>query len=302
MTTTGKPVRRRPRGLPASYVGMWLLLLSLSILYLTGVALKPELMAEILPPVRVVQPESNEGQRSAARAVAEADALRQDLEQSRAELAALRTELASRTASEQSATGEARATQPVEKLDPAPPAPAAAASKPAAPQRSTDRTKAARQAALAEPKPEVKPAQAAAAYLQPGRILNGQPAVEPAQVTTGSIGSPATVAAAAPPPPQFGPATVKPARPEPSVPQGVQLASGPSLDALRLSWVLLTERHGASLKGLQPRYVTGNETGGKAYDLIAGPIASAEDAERVCAALRAKKVACAVSPFSGNAL
>src|SRR5690606_7785179 len=110
--------------------------------------------------------------------------------------------------------------------------------------------------------------------------------------TTGSIATSAAAAAAAAAVPAFGPATVKPAKPEPTGAQGVQLASGPSLDALRLSWVLLTERHGASLKGLQPRYVTGNEAGGKAYDLVAGPIASAEDAERICAGLRAKKVSC----------
>lgn len=294
MASLPKPTPRRPRGLPKPYVGMWLLLLVLSVSYLAGVALKPELMAEILPPTRITDPEDNEGQRSSARALADADALRQELERSRTELATARAELAARASPPASAAEPAPATaaparpEPTSKPEP----------KTAAAQRAVDKVKAARQAAT-DAKSETKTAQAATAapFMQPGRVINSQPPAEAVQITTGSIASPATPAAV----PAFG-TTVKPARPEPGGPHAVQLASGPSLDALRLSWVLLTERHGGSLKGLEPRYVTGNDPGGQAFDLMAGPLPSAEKAAEVCAALKAKKVACAVGPFSGNAL
>jgi len=291
----------RPRGLPASYVGMWLLLLSLSIAYLAGVALKPELLAEILPPTRIGAPESNEGQRSSAR-LAEVDTLRQALERSDTELAAARIASENKPAPEPTvAVAEAgRIESP-----PAPPKSTAA--------QKADKGKAA--AKQAAPHAETKSVQAAAAAMAvasgPSKIVNGQPA-DTASITTGSIPLPGTVMAPPSPPPAapaatapvpaFGPAVVTPAKQVPSAPHGVQLASGPSLDALRLSWVLLTERHGASLKGLEPRYVSGGDASGPSFDLIAGPLQSADDAARVCSALKAKKVACAVSPYTGNAL
>jgi hypothetical protein len=83
-------------------------------------------------------------------------------------------------------------------------------------------------------------------------------------------------------------------------PAAVELSSGPSLDALRLNWSLLADQNGAALKNLEPRYTNAGE--GQPYQLVAGPIDTPEEAARVCAQLKAKRVACRVTGFGGNAL
>jgi hypothetical protein len=157
---------------------------------------------------------------------------------------------------------------------------------------------------------EAAPAEPAAAVQQPSRvvfefptatgpklvILNSPPT---SPITTGSL--PAPPAPPAPPaqPIDFGPATVTPAPP----PVALQLGSGASLDALQLNWSLLSEQHHSVLKDLEPRYQAVSGAGdGVTYQLMAGPIATAAEAKRVCALLRAKKVACGVGPFGGEAL
>ncbi len=130
-------------------------------------------------------------------------------------------------------------------------------------------------AALAKPKPAPKPI-----------------AKAPAKITTGSIGRAATK------PITFGPAVVTRA----TRPIGVRIATGPSVDSLRLSWNALADRHGASLKRLQPRYVTGIDATGLTYDLIAGPFNTANEASQVCARLHANGARCALGEFTGNAL
>lgn len=81
----------------------------------------------------------------------------------------------------------------------------------------------------------------------------------------------------------------------------VQLASGPSIDAVRLSWQLLLETHKATLGSLEPRIV---ETPGNpsSFRLIAGPLASEKDADRLCERLRQRRTTCSVQGFSGEPL
>lgn len=97
----------------------------------------------------------------------------------------------------------------------------------------------------------------------------------------------------------FGPATVTPA----SEAYAIHLDAGPSLEALRLRWSVLHERHRSALGDLEPRYIAGGSPTAPSYELLAGPIASLEEASRICALLRAKAVACSVGvPFEGEAL
>ena len=79
----------------------------------------------------------------------------------------------------------------------------------------------------------------------------------------------------------------------------ILLARGPSVDALRLSWSLLNERHKGTLGALEPRVVQA-EPG--LYQLIAGPIASPADAAKVCVNLRARGVTCQAAEFKGEGL
>ena len=124
---------------------------------------------------------------------------------------------------------------------------------------------------------------------KPAPIKNPQSDIE-----TGSVGKTAAApvgdAATAPP--------VKPA----AKPVGVYLSSGATLDSLRLNWSVLTDRNGASLKGLQPRYTKSGDTTAPKYDLLAGPVKSRTEAERVCQELVAQDVTCKVTIFGGNAL
>lgn len=83
---------------------------------------------------------------------------------------------------------------------------------------------------------------------------------------------------------------------------GVQISSGASVDSLRLSWSLLADRHSDALRNLEARYVARGDVDSPTYDLIAGPIKSKSDAQRVCKALAAKNVPCKVGDFLGEAL
>lgn len=80
----------------------------------------------------------------------------------------------------------------------------------------------------------------------------------------------------------------------------VQLGAGPSLQGLRQSWSQLVEKHGA-LAGLQPRVVAPRAEGGS-YRLLAGPIASKADADRVCTDLGVGRNGCFATNYIGGPL
>jgi hypothetical protein len=78
----------------------------------------------------------------------------------------------------------------------------------------------------------------------------------------------------------------------------VQLGAGPSLQALRQSWGQLAERHAGALAALQPRVVAPRAEGG-AYRLLAGPVPTKADAERICSELRVGPKGCFATPYAG---
>jgi hypothetical protein len=81
----------------------------------------------------------------------------------------------------------------------------------------------------------------------------------------------------------------------------VLLATGPSLDSLRLSWQILNDRHGASMKTLQPRYVVSGKPEERTYGLVAGPLETVADAKSMCKTMTDNGIACEVSQYRGNA-
>jgi hypothetical protein len=123
----------------------------------------------------------------------------------------------------------------------------------------------------------------------PGTAPNAEAITEPPKIETGSIRT-------APPVIAFGEAEVIPAQQA----FAVQIAAGPSLDALRLSWNILAERHGA-LAVLQPRFIAPRAQGGS-YRLLAGPLPSKADADRICAAMGVGKQGCFSTPNLGDPL
>jgi hypothetical protein len=118
---------------------------------------------------------------------------------------------------------------------------------------------------------------------------------------TGSVAQPAAGTIT------FGPPIVTPAVTQQAAPGtgnliGVQIATGPSVDSLRLSWTLLKERHGSGFQSLEPRYTTDMSGAEQTYDLVVGPVASIDEARRLCQELSVKATPCTVSRFTGDAL
>ncbi len=158
-----------------------------------------------------------------------------------------------------------------------------------------------------------------AASPQKPRLVNGDGSglnLDTAALETGSVATAAKPAAKAAaktaakqePKPQEQPAAADPVdfskvvvKPE-AKSVGVQISSGASVDSLRLSWSLLSDRHSEALKNLEPRFVARGEADAPTFDLIAGPIKSRSDAQKVCKALAAKNVPCKISDFLGEAL
>ena len=138
-------------------------------------------------------------------------------------------------------------------------------------------------AAPAQPAPK-KQAVAKAPDVVPTAVASAAP--KPAAVQAIETGSIEQKKAAAP---------VKPA------PVGVLLATGPSVDALRLSWSIINDRHGAAVKDLHPRYVVSGKPDERTYGLVAGPLETIADAKAMCKTMTENGVACEVSQYRGNA-
>jgi hypothetical protein len=83
---------------------------------------------------------------------------------------------------------------------------------------------------------------------------------------------------------------------------GVLLATGPSIDSLRLNWSILTDRYADAVRNLQPRYLVKGKAGNRTYRLVAGPVASTAEANSLCKDMETRGMPCEVSVFAGNAL
>jgi len=123
------------------------------------------------------------------------------------------------------------------------------------------------------------------AAVPPGKVSRPPP---PETIETGSLGAKDEIV--------FGEAVVTPAGGKDFA---VQLAAGPSLQVLRQSWGQLVERHGSSLASLQPRIIAPRSDGG-IYRLVAGPVPTKADADRICAELGRGPKACFVTAYGGS--
>ena len=157
-------------------------------------------------------------------------------------------------------------------------------------------------AALAPAAAALAPAAAApAAILTPPTPGNAAEALAP-KFETGSVQN----LGATPSPTATGPTATGPTATGPTAtgtkPVGIYIGSGPSVDSLRLSWSLLSDRNAEALKPLEPRYTTGIDANGLNYGLVAGPLRSTAEAQKLCKDLAAKAVTCRVGEFTGEAL
>jgi hypothetical protein len=83
----------------------------------------------------------------------------------------------------------------------------------------------------------------------------------------------------------------------------IDLGGGASLETLRALWTSLRTNHGPLLAGLQPLIAQHpKQPSGVTYRLVAGPLANAEEAARLCARFPASRTGCHPTKFSGAQL
>lgn len=124
-----------------------------------------------------------------------------------------------------------------------------------------------------------------------------EPAPEVSQITTGSV--PGDTSDARPAKPA---AATLPKAPVVKGPVGIELANADSVEALRLNWTVINDQNGATLSHLSPRYKLSTDANAQPLTLVAGPISTAEEAVRICAALKTRGVKCKVGGFGGERL
>jgi len=276
---------------------IWAGLASLSLAYLGVLAVEPALVAKYLGArASSAQQQVSEAQRAANDALAEVRTLRTNLERVNKELTVLKSEVSSQSERDRDAMERIAALE----APPPPPPPAAKGAKAAAakPPHADPAV-----VAVTVPSPSQKPA-AAPAPKKPAAVVTPTAAAPAAGTRNPSLETGSVASAAAPVEVTFGPPTVTPAAttPPPASTLGVQVATGPSVDSLRLSWTLISERHGASLSALQPRYTVGANEQGVAYNLLVGPVNTLAEARQICQELAAKATPCAPAQFRGDAL
>lgn len=308
VATSRRPTTRRP--MSWLYLSLWLFAATMALGYLATLMGRPaELQAARTKPVASAASVAA-AKAEAARLTVENQDLRkalataeQDLVKTKSAVAAQQEReaaLAARVAAleQQGAAPAGKAAEPEAATQTpvaAAPAPKAASLARAAEARAQRTTAQPPSAALRASEPATVATAMAPVVARPNLInARATPATTP--IATGSI---------AQAPITFGPATVTPAVASTgtaaTAPAAINLGAGPSLDALRLSWSLLNERHSTVLKSYTPRYAApAGDT--QAYQLMAGPIASTQEAQRVCEQLKARRVACTVASFGGEGL
>ena len=265
------PARRRG-GLPPLYVAVWVVLSSMALTFLGMQWVRPDLAESLSQNVAAAvgsEARSGTGHSSDERARAEIIELRRSLDALNRELNAVRHQLVAREERDQALAARLagiEARQLVEKSAPLTTA-------------SIDRIP-------ADPAPQ--PRGSSAPPIDPQAVAEAPDRRERGRDDRVAAAPDAAAQAKAPP--------------EPTGPRGVQIATGPSVDALRISWMLLAQRHGEILQRFEPRFVQSTSGSGPAYRLIAGPIDNTASANKVCSELRARRVTCGVSAFSGEPL
>ncbi len=272
--------QRKRGGLPRHYVALWVVLSSMALTYLVTLSVRPDLAEGFGDQVATlvgIEPRANDaGAREAQDEQTRADieALRSALDAVQREAAALRAKSAASEEQRQDLAARLAAVEGQRTAEQGLPIATASVN------RGPLDGPATRPDAL------------------PGRAVDGHVVDVPREAELPERKPPTRESDRV----TFGAPQVKPAATAPESPRGVQIATGPSVDALRLSWMLLSERHKEVLRNYEARFVPA--TGGKAptYRLIAGPIESTSAANRVCGELRARRVTCGVSAFGGEPL
>jgi len=291
-TTLSRP---RPRALFGAYLLMWAVVGISALAYIVLLLARPDLVTLEPVPAMIGEPDTNEGQRAMAKALADLQVLRNGLTQAQLDISKLKAEVDNHD--DQGKRIAERLTA-IEIRIAAATDPDAVVLAEAAPKDIPEATDASSATVIAKSEPAASTTAAADALKPVGPTGGGAPA----RIETGSVNKAETRAtptkSAAAEAIAFGPAVVKPAKTE----IGVRLANGPSVDALRLSWSLLAERHADTLGALAPRYTESRSGSPTPFELLAGPVKNSAEARRICSTMHKRGIACEIGPYTGNAL
>ncbi len=275
------------------YLLTWGLLAAVGLTYLASLAWHVDL--QLLPQRQqqqaaqpVIDPE--EGLRAANKALAQIDRVQHTVGEVQKDLVRVKETIDQRDAQDRESQSRLAALEERVSTLATPPPPPVVMTPPTAKQKAADKAKAAAEkraseqratariiSVVEEPKPE--PSVPAASDPAPPKLETGSiPVAPPAAIT-------------------FGEPEVTPVRQA----YAVQLATGPSLDALRMNWLALRDQHGDALASLQPRYVAPRNGAGP-YRLVAGPLTSKADADKVCAEMSLSRDTCFATSALGQPL
>lgn len=269
------------------YVIGWSALATLSLLYLGALATQPALVAGYLGAGETTAaaepaPQAGVSETAVKEVAGEVQNLRNTIDLFRSELIELRAQVSSQTDAARDLTGRVASleTNPVVQR---------VAKEQAA-------KEAAKEKALAEAKAKEEKKLAAAEKAEKKKALETGSVAAPAagEIT---FGPPTVTTTIAVPPGDAAAAAAAAGRQI-----GVQIAKGPSVDSLRLSWTLLNERHGTAISSYAPRVSTDVSGPNQTYDLVIGPLASTDEARKLCHELAMKATPCQVTRYTGDAL
>jgi SPOR domain len=279
-----------------AYLLTWGLLAAGGLTYLASLAWHPQLFSVQQRPQMA---ETDAGVQAANRALAEVGSVRRTVTEIQKDVGRIKDTIGQRELEEKAAQARLSALEDrVTTMATTPIAQATPESAPTAKSRSSDKGRATAEKRQAGAEPPRAPThiitltETPAAPVPTVKPQDGSPRADaqtaPPKIETGSIPPPAAIT--------FGEPEVTPAREA----FAVQIGAGPSLDALRLSWSVLVERHSA-LGSLQPRFVGPRKDGGH-YRLLAGPLPSKAEADKVCDAMGVGKQGCLSTPYIGDPL
>ena len=290
--STPGPARRR---ILTPYVVIWLAIASFALVYLALLGLKPHMFASTGKSADEIEQKLTQARRDMERGLADLDPLKRTVGQVKMEVANLKI------AAEEANVRDQVILEKVAALESAVPK--------KTPEHAQAKSAAASPSAAIPPTPKPKKAGATTSFAPPvgpsaedvrareaqksAKIINGTQARSASDnIETGSIQHKTTVV-----PPATKPRAA--AKPQ-SV--GVILATGPTIDSLRLNWSILTDRYADAVRDLHPRYVVKGKASNRTYGLVVGPLASTAEAKNLCKDMETRGMPCQVSTYRGNAL
>lgn len=277
------------------YVMLWIAAASFALAYLALLGLRPHMFASAAHNTAEIEQKLAQTKRDMERGLADLDPLRRTVGEVKMDVANLKIAAQEASARDQVLLDKVTALESAtpKMAEKAPSARSASASPAAIPPTPTPNPKKVAGAGTFMP-PVGSAEDMRARATQSATVING---AQKQSIETGSIERTAAV-----PPAEKPKAPAKPQAQAKPQPVGVILATGPSVDSLRLNWSILTDRHPDAVRNLKPRYVVTGKASERTYGLIAGPVASKDDAMSLCRVMAERGQTCTVGIYRGNAL